>query len=343
MKRLFLLTLICVSAAEASIHPVSLVASVRPRLHDGFIDKANLLRIRGGSSESASAWNAGSKLSQRPAAPGLSSTSPSQSYRSPPPYNSQANDDTNTQVKEQFADAFLQREDRNRFIARVYGILTGQLLFTAGTIHAFHMFPQIRDWMMYSQAGRKVPLLGLVISTIAWWIALSSEQTRQSSPMRWPILLAFTAGESIAVGFISSVYNYNTVIKAMVGTGMCTFSVTAYTILQKNPKYDLSQWGRALSGLGMAFVLYGLVRVLELFGVLPRGFLPYSEAIYSILGAGLFNLYLAHHTRLIVSGKSSKYQMNEKDYILGAMSVYSDIINIFLYILRLLGDMDDRN
>ncbi|KAK1747322.1 hypothetical protein QTG54_001285 [Skeletonema marinoi] len=220
---MFLLTLICVSAAEASIHPVNLVASVRPRLHDGCIDTANLLRIRGGSSESASAWNAGSKLSQRPA-PGLSSTSPGQSYRSPPPYsNRQLNDDTNTQVKEQFADAFLQREDRNRFIARVYGILTGQLLFTAGTIHAFHMFPQIRDWMLYSQAGRKVPLLGLVISTIAWWIALSSEQTRQSSPMRWPILLAFTAGESIAVGFISSVYNYNTVIKAMVGTGMCTF------------------------------------------------------------------------------------------------------------------------
>jgi FtsH-binding integral membrane protein len=314
MKLRVLLTFVCVGAAEASIiHPVC---------------------IRGGSSESASAWSAGSKLSQRRPAPGTS-------YRSPPAYNTQVND--GTQLKEQFAEAFLQREDRNRFIARVYGILTGQLLFTAGTIHLFHLNPQIRDWMLYSQAGRKVPLLGLLISTIAWWIALSSEQTRQSSPMRWPILLAFTAGESIAVGFISSVYNYNTVLKAVLGTGISTLSVTAYTLLQKNPKYDLSQWGRALSGLGMAFLLYGLIHVLELFGILPRGFLPYTEAIYSILGAGLFNLYLAHHTRLIVSGKSSKYQMNEKDYILGAMSVYSDIINIFLYILRLLGDIDDRD
>ena len=335
MKRIILLTFLCTGATKASIHPV------RPRLQGcSGVDNNFLLRIRGGSSESASAWNAGSKLSQRPA-PGLLSSSPGQSYRSPPPYNRQVNDDTNTELKEQFADAFLQREDRNRFIARVYGILTGQLLFTAGTIHLFHLNPQIRDWMIYSQAGRKVPLIGLLISTIAWWIALSSEQTRQSSPMRWPILLAFTAGESIAVGFISSIYNYSTVLKAMIGTGMCTFSVTAYTLLQKNPKYELSQWGRALSGLGMAFLLYGLVHVLELFGVLPRGFLPYTEAMYSILGAGLFNLYLAHHTRLIVSGKSAKYQMNEKDYILGAMSVYSDIINIFLYILRLLGDLDD--
>ena len=60
-----------------------------------------------------------------------------------------------------------------------------------------------------------------------------------------------------------------------------------------------------------------------------------------MFGAGLFSLYLAHHTRLIIGGKSAKYQMNEKDYVLGAMSLYSDIINIFIYILRILGDVDD--
>jgi FtsH-binding integral membrane protein len=188
-----------------------------------------------------------------------------------------------------------------------------------------------------------VPLIGLLISTIAWWITLSSEEIRQTSIMRMPLLIAFTIGQSIAVGFISSAYAYSSVIKAMVTTAAATLSVTIYTLVQKNPKYDLSQWGRALSGLGMAFLLYGMIHVLELFGILPHGFLPYSEAMYSILGAGMFSLYLAHHTRLIVSGKSAKFQLNEKDYILGAMSVYSDIINIFLYILRILGEVDDRD
>jgi FtsH-binding integral membrane protein len=158
-----------------------------------------------------------------------------------------------------------------------------------------------------------------------------------------PLLIAFTIGQSIAVGFISSGYAYSSVIKAMVTTAAATLSVTLYTLVQKNPKYDLSQWGRALSGLGMAFLLYGMIHVLELFGVLPYGFLPYSEAMYGLLGAGMFSLYLAHHTRLIVSGKSAKYQLNEKDYILGAMSVYSDFVNIFLYILRILGEIDDRD
>jgi FtsH-binding integral membrane protein len=184
-------------------------------------------------------------------------------------------------------------------------------------------------------------MIGLLLSSIAWWITSSSENIRQSSLLKWPLLAAFTIGESIAVGFISSVYAYGSVIKAVVATAASTLSVTLYTQLQNNPKYDLSQWGRALSGLGLAFLLFGLIRVLELFGVLPYGFLPFSEAAYCILGAGLFSLYLAHHTQLIISGKSSKYQMNEKDYILGAMSLYSDIINIFLYILRLLGELED--
>ena len=113
--------------------------------------------------------------------------------------------------------------------------------------------------------------------------------------------------------------------------------------MQKNPKYDLTQWGRGLASVGFAFLMFGVMRVLEFFGVIPYGFLPYSEALYCIFGAGLFSMYLAYHTRLIVSGKSAKYQMSEKDYILGAMSLYSDIINIFLYILRLLGELDDRD
>lgn len=309
------------------------------------ISSHTLLSVRGGGpSESASAWSAGSKYDYR-TSPQFSQSQSTQRYQTPSSYT-QVQDAkaavTEDSTKEAFADAFLQREDRNRFISRVYAILSAQLLFTAGTIHAFHLNPAIRDYMFFHPFGRKVPMIGLGVSSIAWMIMLLSTNTQRSSPMRWPLLVLFTLGESVAVGFISSVYSYSSVMKAMSLTGLTTLSVTVYTLLQKNPKYDLSQWGRALAGLGMAFLLYGLVHVLELVGVLPSGFLPYSEAIFGIFGATLFSAYLAYHTRLIVSGKSTKYQMNEKDYILGAMSLYSDIVNIFLYILRILGDIDDK-
>ncbi|KAL3801120.1 hypothetical protein HJC23_002413 [Cyclotella cryptica] len=334
------------SAADASWHTSERFLSCH---HDKSISRnvstsiPMTLSIRGGS-ESASAWNAGSKYEYR-TVPKSSSTTFSRgpSVGRHQSYPMTADEDTKARTKEAIATAFLNRDDRNRFIARVYALLSGQLLFTAGTIHAFHLYPSLRDWMLYTNSGRKVPMLGLIVSSIALFFAMSSETTRQSSPMRWPLFVAFTIGQSIPVGFITSLYAYGTVIKAMMTTATATIAITLYTVLQKNPKYDLSQWGRALSGMGMAFLLYGFIHVLELVGILPRGFLPYSEAMYGILGAGLFSLYLAHHTRLIVSGRSAKYQMNEKDYILGAMTLFSDVIDIFLYILRLLGDMDDRD
>ena len=89
--------------------------------------------------------------------------------------------------------------------------------------------------------------------------------------------------------------------------------------------------------------MYGLIQLLIMLGVLPAGLLPYNEMLYGLVGACLFSFYLAHHTKLIVAGKHTKYQMSDKDYVFGAMTLYNDIINLFIYTLRLIGeDRDDK-
>ena len=42
----------------------------------------------------------------------------------------------------------------------------------------------------------------------------------------------------------------------------------------------------------------------------------------------------------IHSGKYAKYQMSEKDYIFGAITLYNDMINLFIYVLKMLGEED---
>ncbi|CAB9511542.1 Protein LIFEGUARD (Partial), partial [Seminavis robusta] len=163
----------------------------------------------------------------------------------------------------------------------------------------------------------------------------------RKAPMKWWFLGLFTLGEAISVGFVSSFYAYRSVISAMAATMAATMSVSVYTVMQKNPKYDLTQWGAGLSSVAMIFLLYGIIGMLQMFNVIPANFLPYNDAIYSFLGATLFSFYLAHHTRLIVAGKHAKYQMSEKDYVLGAMTLYNDIINMFIYILRIIGEDRD--
>jgi FtsH-binding integral membrane protein len=249
-------------------------------------------------------------------------------------------DDDSISTKETI-DAFLTRDSRNTFIARVYAILSTQLVFTAMVITFFGLNPGISKWMR--DAGRLVPFLSLGLSTIAWFAVASSTKARREAPLKWQLLALFTIGEAISVGFISSFYKFQTVVSAMLATTAATTGVSLYTILQKNAKYDLSQWGAGLSSFALIFLIYGLINLLEVVGILPKGFMPYNDALYCLIGAGLFSFFLAYHTRLIVSGKHTKYQMNEKDYVFGAMSLYNDVINIFIYILRLVGeDKDDR-
>ena len=194
---------------------------------------------------------------------------------------------------------------------------------------------------MLQSSGRVVPMLSLAVSTTsALWIG-SSAKARRSSPLKWQLLALFTLGEAITVGFISSFYQLRSVVSAMSATAAATLSVTLYSFLNQNPKYDLSQWGQGLASCCTIFVIYGLIHVLERTGILPQGFLPFTEGIYAFFGAALFSLFLAYDTRLIVGGKHSKYQMNEKDYVWGAMSIYMDVINIFIYLLRLIGDDRD--
>lgn len=294
----------------------------------------------GGNLDSTQAWSYGSRVNKHPNNSGSTALvdygqnyngSSQQQPSSLVGSRTDTDDDTTTQV----IDAFLSRDNRNSFIVRVYAILTVQLLVTAVIVYFFASRPEISQFVMHR--ARIVPLLSIGVSSAAMIWMTVSERARTTSPLKWNLLTLFTLGEALSVGFISSLFPVKTVLTAMLSTAVATATVTTYTVLQRNSKYDLSQLGRTLSTLAVLFLLYGVVLL-----VAPPGFLPYNEAVYSLLGAALFSVYLAYHTRLIVSGKHSKYQLDHRDYVFGAMTLYSDIINMFIFILRLLAS-DNAN
>jgi len=318
-------------------------------------------RLRGGSSDpippSTSSGTGSNYWQRRPATPtnnnplfSYSSSGAQSNFRKTQQQQQTQNQQTQQQQTQQqkqveqeevkdIVNEFLSRDDRTSFIARVYAILTGQLLVTSLSILLFSKNPFVTAWM--TGRGRFVPMTSLLISTIAFSIMSASEDARRKAPRKWQLLTIFTLGESVAIGFIASLYSSKNVISAMMATAVGTISVTLYTLMNRNPKRDLSQWGATLSSVGTIFIVYSMIHLLSLFGILPENFLPYNESIFCFIGASLFSVYLAYHTRLIVSGKYTKYQMNRKDDAFGAMLLYNDIINIFLYILRLLGDRRD--
>ena len=57
-----------------------------------------------------------------------------------------------------------------------------------------------------------------------------------------------------------------------------------------------------------------------------------------IAGAALFGVYIVHDVQLIAGGAHTSVQLSPDEYVAGAIAVYLDVINLFIYILQLLND-----
>lgn len=66
---------------------------------------------------------------------------------------------------------------------------------------------------------------------------------------------------------------------------------------------------------------------------------PFIHNLYCCIGVVLFGIYLVIDTQMIMGGRTVELAVDE--YFLAAMLLYIDVIQIFLYILELLGSNRD--
>ena len=53
-------------------------------------------------------------------------------------------------------------------------------------------------------------------------------------------------------------------------------------------------------------------------------------------GAFVFSLYLVYDTQMMMGG-NHKYALDPEEYIFAALNIYLDVINLFMYILMIVG------
>ena len=63
------------------------------------------------------------------------------------------------------------------------------------------------------------------------------------------------------------------------------------------------------------------------------------ETLYSFIGAVVFGVYIVIDVQMIEGKMREKYELD--DYVGGAMNLYLDILNLFIYVLQLLGKKKD--
>ena len=133
-------------------------------------------------------------------------------------------------------------------------------------------------------------------------------------------------------------------LNGMVGTLVMAFLATAVyfglmAVYGTTTHKDLTGWGpRLMMGL-VALIVTSLIGMLFGFGF-------GSSVLYCGIGLVLFMLLTAYDTQKLqqmYAYYAGDPELAEKASIYGALTLYLDFINIFLYVVRLLGNNRRRN
>lgn len=149
---------------------------------------------------------------------------------------------------------------------------------------------------------------------------------RHSYPTNLLFLSAFTLLEAYTISVIVSFYSTAIVLNAVLLTGGIFLFLTAFAC---QTKYDFTSWMPYLFGSLWALILFGFMSF----------FLPHTsttELVYGLLAALVFSGYVLVDTQLVMR----KHHVEEE--IAAAISLYLDIINLFLAILRILNSQSNN-
>ncbi|TFJ82655.1 hypothetical protein NSK_006079 [Nannochloropsis salina CCMP1776] len=219
------------------------------------------------------------------------------------------------------------RDSRVGLIRKVYAILGIQLFLTAAVTFVFFQKPALVSFLFTK--GSWVVLLS-VLASLGSAIALGMRYSRVF-PTNLGLLSLFTAGESVLIGLLTTRYKADAVLLAALQTGAAVTGLSLFAF-RKDSKYDLTAFGSSLFA--------GLL-ILLMSGVLAFFFkIRIPEVVMGGLGALLFSAFLVYDTQRIVG--RGETQLDDRDYVLGAMDLYLDITRIFLYLLRILANENGR-
>merc|ERR1711959_29132 len=218
-------------------------------------------------------------------------------------------------------ERFMEREIRQGFIRKVFSILAVQLLVTLGCAIGFASSAPLKSYLTQNAWPFYIAFPALIGSMVG--LACCGDLHRRF-PHNYALLGVFTLAESYLVGVTTLMYDTETVLMAVAITAGITVVLTLFAF---QTKYDFTTAGGFLLSALLALFSFSIIMM----------FLPFSKiahVAFASLGALLFSCYLVYDIQIMMDGK--RMQISPDDYVLAALNLYLDIINLFIYILQIL-------
>ena len=206
------------------------------------------------------------------------------------------------------------------FIRKVYGILSTQLCITV----ALCSLTFYDNWNTFFKENIWLFWTCLAISLVTAITLICFKSIARKVPVNYAILFIWTFCESYMVATCCSFYEPSVVITAASLTAAVTIALTVYACTTKT---DFTFLG------GMLFVAICLLFFFGIFAWIFSSQILYT--FYCVCGVLVYSIYLIYDTQLVMGNLGVSFMVD--DYILAAMMIYIDIIEIFLYLLRIFG------
>jgi len=185
--------------------------------------------------------------------------------------------------------------------------------------------------MFRSSVGLCYACIG--ISLIVGFVLICFKSVARKVPTNYILLAIWTFCESWMVATISAYYEPTTVFIAAAMTAGVTCALTAYACTTKT---DFTYCGGLLFAGTCLMLLTGIFFLIFGSGSYGSKGFQVINIIYCCMGVLLYSLYLIYDTQLVMGKFGIEYNID--DYVLAAMMIYIDVIEMFLYILRMVGN-----
>jgi FtsH-binding integral membrane protein len=218
-------------------------------------------------------------------------------------------------------------EAMNAFFRRVYHWMAAGLILTAVTAHWVASSPAMLR-MIFGSTG---VFIGLVVAELGLVFVLTRSIEKLSAAAAMGMFVVYSLLNGVTLSAVLLAYTGESVFSAFLTTAGMFGAMSVYGLYTKR---DLTAW-RSFLIMG----LWGLV-----IAMLVNMFVGSGTADFVISGLGvlLFLALTAYDTQYLrnLSGQvdvESGDAMARKLVLLGALKLYLDFINLFLYLLRFFG------
>jgi FtsH-binding integral membrane protein len=208
----------------------------------------------------------------------------------------------------------------NTFLTQSFGWMFAGLLLTAGVATLVNGQPDLiagvgRSWWI------------IVIAQLGLGIGIQALISRLNATLALGLFFLFAATMGVTIGVIVSLYKVESVITSFLGASAMFGAAAIYGATTK----------RNLNSLG-GFLFMGMVGVFVASIVnLWLGSSPIGWVI-ALIGVVVFTVYTAYDVQKISYGDyAASLGSVEKASVLGAIHLYINFVNIFLFLLRLTG------